>query len=90
MARDLVVFPLSKAASATAYLEFCNANSPDTTPGAIWDVPDKVDRHGQRVVGYLGPSGFDWNSTPFPEPEGGVIARADGVLSSTVEWPEEE
>lgn len=83
----VVIFPVGKEASADSYLAFCNANNPDTTPGAIWYFPDRVDKYGQRVVAYLGPGGFIWNGEPYPEPEGGEEARADGVLSSTVEWP---
>jgi len=85
----VVLFPAGKSASADAYLAFCNANNPDTTPGAIWYLPDRVDAHGQRVVGFLGPLG-EWNGGDWPEPEGGAAARADGVLSTTVDWPNEE
>jgi hypothetical protein len=88
MARDLVVFPVGKEASADDYLAFCNANNPDV--GSDWYPNDRVDAYGQRVVAYLGPTGFDWNGAPYPEPSGGPAARADGVLSSTVLWPDEE
>jgi len=82
---DVVIFPKGKEASADAYLAFCNAHNPDTT--GTWYRPDAEDKYGQRVVGYLGPTGFIWNWQPFPEPEGGPAARADGILSSNVEWP---
>lgn len=85
----VVLFPAGKEASADAYLTWCNSHNPDTTPGAIWYMPDRVDAHGQRVVGYLGP-GFMWNGEDFPEPVGGPAARADGVLSTTVDWPIED
>lgn len=80
----VVIFPVGKEASADAYLAFCNANNPDA--GSFYPA-DRVDRWGQRVVGYLGPGGFIWNGEPYPEPEGGEAARADGVLNANVEWP---
>lgn len=85
-----VVFPVGKEDAADAYLDFCNLNNPDTTPGSVWYLPTRVDAHGQRVVGYLGPEGFTWNSLPFPEPEGGPEARSEGVIVDHVEWPVEE
>lgn len=85
---DLVVFPVGKETEADSYLAFCNANNPDAP--SPWYDNTRVDKYGQRVVGYLGPTGFLWNNQPFPEPSGGEAARVDGVLSSTVEWPEEE
>lgn len=81
----VVIFPVGKESEADAYLAFVNANNPDE--GDFYDV--KVDRHGQRVVGYLGPEGFTWMGQPYPEPEGGEAARADGVLADSVEWPED-
>lgn len=80
----LVIFPVGKEASADAYLAFCNTNNPDVGQPFY---NERFDRWGQRVVAYLGPTGFLWNSLPFPEPVGGPAARADGVLSDTVEWP---
>jgi len=85
----LVIFAVGQEAAADTYLAWCNANNPDKTEGAQWYPPDTVDAHGQRVVGYLGPSGFIWNDEPFPEPEGGAEARGVGVLSPTVDWPNE-
>jgi hypothetical protein len=82
----MILFPAGKEAAADAYLAFCNAHNPDPTPGAIWYLPGRIDAHGQRAVGYLGPGG-QWNGGDWPEPMGGVAARADGVLSATVEWP---
>jgi hypothetical protein len=84
----LVIFPVGKEVEADAYLAFCNANNPDDTPGAAW-YTERFDKHGQRVVGYLGPGG-QWNGGDWPEPEGGEAARADGVLSGMAEWPVEE
>ena len=85
----VVLFPVGKETSANDYCDFCDFNNPD--PGATqWYPRDRTDRHGQRVVGYLGPGGFTWTGEPFPEPEGGEEARADGVLSDTVDWPIEE
>lgn len=75
----VVIFAVGQEAAADTYLAFCNANNPDTTSDQ-WYPPNYVDGHGQRVVGYLGPGGFIWNSVPFPEPAGGVAARGVGVL----------
>jgi len=79
-----VLFPVGKETSAGVYLAFVNdpANCPDTPFCAM-----KFDKWGQCAIPYLGPGGFLWNGLPFPEPAGGVEARADGVLSATVEWP---
>jgi len=85
----VVLFPVGKETSADGYCDFCDLNNPDTE-STQWYPRDRVDVHGQRVVGYLGPLGFIWNGEPFPEPEGGEEARADGVLSTTVDWPIEE
>jgi hypothetical protein len=76
MASLVVIFPVGKETSADGYLDFVNTNNPDS--GDFYDV--RFDRHGQRVVAYMGPGGFVWNSEPYPEPEGGEEARADGVL----------
>lgn len=84
---DVVVFPKGKEVQALAYLAFCNANNPDV--GIPWYPNDRFDKYGQQVIGYLGPTGFLWNLLPFQEPVGGPLARADGVLTSNVEWPEE-
>lgn len=60
---------------------------PPWSPDApFYDV--RVDKYGQRVVGYLGPGGWLWNGVPFPEPAGRPEARADGVLVDRVEWPD--
>lgn len=87
MTRLVVAFPVSKESSADAYLAFVNDvnNCPEQPFYGI-----RYDKHGQRIVAYLGPEGFTWNDLPFPEPVGGPAARADGVLVGTVEWPEEE
>lgn len=85
---DVVIFPVGKEASADSYLAFCNANYPDTDSDEFY-ASDRVDKYGQRVVGYLGPTGYIWNGEPFPEPAGGPAARADGTLNASVEWPEE-
>lgn len=85
----VVIFPVGQEAAADVYLAFCNQHNPDSAPGSIWYEDDIVDRHGQRVVGYLGPEG-QWNGGDWPEPAGGEAARAAGVLSSTVDWPEED
>jgi hypothetical protein len=77
---DIVIFPIGKEAEADAYLAFCNEKNPDV--GKEFYPADKVDTFGQRVVGFLGETGFIWEGKPFPEPEGGVKARQDGVL-----WP---
>jgi len=80
----VVIFPVGKEAEADSYLAFCNANNPDTTPGAQWWPANWIDAHGQRYVGYLGPLG-QWNGGNWPEPAGGEAARADGVLSDKVD-----
>lgn len=79
----VVLFPVGKEVSADAYIDFCQANSPD--PGSIWYPKDVFDRHGQRVSAYLGPMGNA--GAGWPESEGGPAARADGVLSSTFDRP---
>ncbi len=88
--RLVVIFPVGKEAEADSYLAFCETHNPDETPGATWYYPDAVDKWGQRVVAFLGPEGLTWNGEPYPEPDGGEVARADGVLSAAVEWPDEE
>ena len=85
----VVIFAQGQEQAADDYLAFCNANNPDTTPGAEWYPDDRVDVYGQRVVGYLGPDG-QWNGGDWPEPAGGEAARSVGVLHSTVEFPDEE
>lgn len=75
----VVIYAVGQETAADTYLIFCNAHNPDTE-SEQWYPNDRVDAHGQRVVGYLGPGGFIWNSVPFPEPEGGVEARGVGVL----------
>jgi len=84
----VVLFPVGKEDSADAYCDFCDLNNPDTE-ATEWYPRTRVDVHGQRVVGYLGPGGLIWNGEPFPEPDGGEAVRVDGVLSSTVDWPDE-
>ena len=84
----VVIFAQGEEGAADAYLAFCNAHNPDPAPGAIWYLPDAVDAAGRRVVGYLGPGG-QWHGGDWPEPEGGTDARAGGMLSETVAWPEE-
>lgn len=85
----VVIYAVGQEDAADVYLEFCNLHNPDPTPGATWYPPNRVDKYGQRVVGYLGPGG-QWNGGDWPEPEGGEAARGVGVLSDTVEWPEED
>lgn len=75
----VVLFAVGQEAAADTYLAWANVNNPDTTSSA-WYPANRVDAHGQRVVGYLGVGGFIWNNEPFPEPEGGVEARGVGVL----------
>lgn len=82
---DAVVFPVGKEAEALSYLAWCNQNSPDAPDP--WYANNKFDKYGRQVIGYLGPTGFVYNNQPYPEPEGGPEARADGVLVSDVEWP---
>lgn len=82
-----VVFPAGCEAQADAYLAFCNANNPDPTPGAVWDLPDRVDRNGQRVVGLLGPGG-NFNGGDVVEPQGGLEARIGGETVEKVTWPD--
>lgn len=83
------IFAVGQEAAADTYLAFCNANNPDTTPGADWFPPGYTDYHGQRVVGYLGPKG-EWNSGDWPEPEGGVEARGPGVLRDGFDTPPDD
>jgi hypothetical protein len=75
----VVIFAVGQETAADTYLAFANTNNPDTEAAQFYPN-DRFDVHGQRVVGYLGPGGFIWNSEPFPEPEGGVEARGVGVL----------
>ena len=84
----VVAFPVGKESEALAYLAWCTQNHPDS-PGP-WYPNNKFDKYGQQIIAYLGPEGFIYNNQPFPEPEGGEAARADGVLIDNVEWPEEE
>ncbi len=85
----VVIFPKGQEVQADLYLAFCNLMNPDTTPGAIWYQNNRKDKYDQRVVAYMGPGGFIWNGLPFPEPAGGIAKRAFGVLSNTVEWPDD-
>jgi hypothetical protein len=85
----VVIYAVGQEAAADTYLAFCNANQPDQEAGE-WYPDDWTDRHGQRVVGYLGPGGFIWNNEPFPEPEGGEAARGVGVLQEGFDGPIEE
>lgn len=82
--RVAVAFPVGKETEAESYRTFVNTNSPSGPFSGV-----AFDRHGQQIVGYLGPGGFLWNGEPYPEPEGGEEARADGVLVDHVEWPED-
>ena len=84
---DVIIFPVGKEVEALSYLAWCDQNNPDS---GSWYPNNRFDKFGQQVIAYLGPTGFIWNNEPFPEPAGGEAARADGVLSSIVEWPEEE
>jgi hypothetical protein len=83
-----VAYAVGQEAAAATYLAFCEANNPDEAPGAVWSPPGLVDRHGQRVVGYLGPGG-QWNGGDWPEPEGGEEARGVGVLQDGYDMPVE-
>ena len=86
MANHVVLFPADKQAQAQAYRVWTDQHSPFApSPFAYL----RSDAAGQWVVPYLGPP-FAWNGAEFPEPEGGEAMRADGVLSDTVTWPEEE
>jgi len=81
----VVIFAIGQEDAADAYLSFVNAQAPDPPFDSI-----RFDKWGQRVVGYLGPGGYVWNSEPYPEPEGGVAARSVGVLQDGYDQPEEE
>lgn len=83
----VVIFAAGAEAAADAYLAFCDAHNPDPEAGALWYLPDAVDADGRRVVGYLGPGG-QWNGGDWPEPEGGEAARAAGMISDHVRWPD--
>lgn len=82
----VVIFPVSKEAEADAYLLFCQSNNPNEDPMDNWYPGDRVDAHGQRVVGYMGPGGGV--TTISVEPVGGHEARADGVLQEGYDPPE--
>lgn len=88
MGNKLVIFPAGKQASAQAYLTWCNARNPDTTPGAVWSLL-KNDAFGQWVVAYLGPP-WVYAGAEVPEPAGGPAMRADGVLHDRAVWPNED
>lgn len=88
MGNRLVVFPVGKEAEGLAYQAWSNAEGrnpfhPD--PFAYC----RNDAFGQWVVPYLGPP-FTYDNVEVPEPEGGEVARADGVLVDMVTWPGDE
>lgn len=91
--REILVWPTSKD---TAALNYCDVA--DAAFGAHTQDPDnqifcyrnRRDRHGQMVTPYMGPTGGEWDGSPLPEPPQCLAARADAVLSSNPEWPEDD
>jgi hypothetical protein len=85
----VVIYAIGFEEEADTYLDFCNLHNPDTTPNAQWYPDNWTDRHGQRVVGYLGPGG-QWNGGNWPEPTDGLAARGPGVLQDGFDTFEED
>lgn len=85
----IVVFPPGKEVDAQAYADWTNTAflNISSNPNAIFTAGPRADKHGQWVVAYLGPKGNA--GAGWPEPGGGPAMRADGVLATGVEWPEE-
>jgi hypothetical protein len=89
MAREILIWPVSKDTEALAYCDFADAEfaianiAEGGNPNDKFAYRNKRDAHGQMVTPYLGPTGFDWLGAPFPEPSGGPALRADAVLATS-------
>lgn len=90
--REVLLWPAGKEAQADAYLDKADAAYAALTgnPGDLFYARDRFDKRGQRVTGYYGPTGMEWNGTGIAEPAACLAARADAVLATSVDWPEEE
>lgn len=77
---------------ALAYADEADAAYATLTgnPADVWCRRDLFDIHDQQVTAFFGPSGGEWNGQPIPEPSECLAARANAVLVTTVDWPEEE
>jgi len=83
----IVIFPIGKETEAQAYADGCNAHyTVHVEIGGIFTYQPRPDIYGQKVVAYYGEV---VNGAPFTEPAECLALRADGVLHSTVSWPEE-
>lgn len=92
MGNHVVIFPEHKEAEARAYASWTDQRNPFTPPvpedpTGSWSYV-RLDRFGQWVVPYLGPS-WEFDGAVFEEPEGGEAMRADGVLHEFAMWPED-
>lgn len=92
MTREVLIWPVGKETEAFAYGDLADAAYAALTgnPGDVWVHRDWYDRHGQLVMAYFGPTGGEWNGAGLVESPELLAARADAVLSSSVDWPEPE
>lgn len=89
MGNKVVIFPVTKEASARAYAAWTDAQYKALyNPAFNWAYV-RNDMWGQWVVPFLGPP-WTWNGVEITEPEGGEAMRVDGVLHDFPEWPSDE
>lgn len=91
MTRQVIRWPNDKLASAEAYRVWADDafRLISGNPEDVFSYAPRLDAFDFYITPFLGPTGFDWNSQPCPEPEGGEAMRADGVLydGPSVQWP---
>jgi len=89
MDREVLIWPVGKEAAALAYCDVADAAFATLTdnPEAIFCYRDRFDIHDQQVTPYFGPTGLEYNGAGPDEPAECLVARADAVLASSVDWP---
>lgn len=83
--RDILIWPIGKVAEKEVYADAADAAYAAYTgvPGDIFVNRNKLDRHGQHVTAYFGPTGLGSAEDPGPaEPPECLAARADAVLAT--------
>lgn len=92
MIREVLLWPVGKEAAALNYADHADAAYAALTgnPTDVWCYRDRFDIHGQQVMPFFGPTGGEWNGVGLVEPADCLAARADAVLVSSVDWPDEE